>query len=200
MLIEQDLILFHLSGLTINCQLFKFSFIFSSGLIFNCQFFSFHFLLYFFLTWTYLRVPVLFIFFFTYLDLPSIVSLIVLWLYHSCLPDWTYTSDARLVDILWKTLICLNYLLPSKGLSEAFIGCKILFRSASLFQIGNKYLMQCVMQCMNVHEWNAQAFFEFFCFLFHLSLFSAKVQMSYANAMIGLTNALCNHCAQICYW
>ena len=27
-----------------------------------------------------------------------------------------------------------------------------------------------------------------------------EMQMSYANAMIGLTNALCNHCALICYW
>ena len=26
-----------------------------------------------------------------------------------------------------------------------------------------------------------------------------EMQMSYANAMIGLTNALCNHCAPICY-
>ena len=27
-----------------------------------------------------------------------------------------------------------------------------------------------------------------------------EMQMSYANAMIGLTNVLCNHRAQICYW
>ena len=34
-----------------------------------------------------------------------------------------------------KTLICLNYLFPSEGLFEAFIKCKTLFHSASLFQI-----------------------------------------------------------------
>ena len=41
-------------------------------------------------------------------------------------------------DFLWKTLICLNYLLSSEGLSEAFIGYKIIFHSASLFQIRKK--------------------------------------------------------------
>ena len=35
----------------------------------------------------------------TYLDLPSSASLAVLSLYRTCLPDWTYTSDARLVGI-----------------------------------------------------------------------------------------------------
>ena len=65
--------------------------------------------------------------------------------------------------------------------------------------------MQCVMQCMIVHEWNVWAlkliFFDFVSFFFifpHLN--ECKMQMSYANVMIGLTNALCNHCALICYW
>ena len=66
--------------------------------------------------------------------------------------------------------------------------------------------MQCVVQCMIVYEWNVWAF----KFVFHLNLFyssfifphlnECEMQMSYANAMIGLTNALCNHCAPICYW
>ena len=67
-----------------------------SGLTLDCQFFSFFF-----------------IFVFTYLDLPSSASLAVLWLYRTCLPDWTYTSDARLVGI-WdflQTLICPNHFL-----------------------------------------------------------------------------------------
>ena len=63
--------------------------------------------------------------------------------------------------------------------------------------------MQCVMQCMIVHEWNVRAFFFwillFFFFIFHY-LNDCEMQMSYENAMIGLTNALCNHCASICYW
>ena len=37
-------------------------------------------------------------------------------------------------------------------------------------------------------------------FFFFFSFFIFQMQMSYANAMIGLTNALCNHCALICYW
>ena len=40
--------------------------------------------------------------------------------------------------------------------------------------------MQCVVQCMIVHEWNVRAFIfspEFVSFLFHLSLFSAKCRM-----------------------
>ena len=66
--------------------------------------------------------------------------------------------------------------------------------------------MQCVMQCIIVHEWNVWAFkliffFEFVSFLFIFPRFNkCEMQMSYANAMIGLTNALCNHCAPICYW
>ena len=47
---------------------------------------------------------------------------------------------------------------------------------------------------MIVHEWNIWAFFEFF-FFFLSSFNECEMQMSYANAMIGLTNALCNHCA-----
>ena len=44
-------------------------------------------------------------------------------------------------------------------------------------------------------------FFEFFSFFFIFSRFNeCEMQMSYANAMIGLTSALCNHCAPICYW
>ena len=38
-----------------------------------------------------------------------------------------------------------------------------------------------------VHEWIIRAFFLYFN--------ECIMQMSYANAMIGLTNALCNHCA-----
>ena len=65
--------------------------------------------------------------------------------------------------------------------------------------------MQCVMHCMIVHEWNVSAFKLFFLNLFHSffifpRLNECEMQMSYANAMIGLTNALCNHCAPICYW
>ena len=65
--------------------------------------------------------------------------------------------------------------------------------------------MQCVMQCMIVHEWNVWAFklffFEFVSFLFIFPRFNkCELEMSCANAMIGLTNALCNHCASICYW
>ena len=44
----------------------------------------------------------------------------------------------------------------------------------------------------------SEHFFEFFFSFFHFN--ECEMQMSYANAMIGLTNALCNHCAQICYW
>ena len=150
-------------GLNFNCQFFQiFILSFLSGLTLNCQFFKFLFLLiwtyprlpvlsnfYFFhldlslianssnfhfFIWTYLWLPILRIFIF-YPDLPSSASLIMLWPNHSYLPNWTYTSDARLVDILWEIVICLNYHLPSEGLSEAFIGCKALFRFASLFQI-----------------------------------------------------------------
>ena len=37
-------------------------------------------------------------------------------------------------------------------------------------------------------------------FFFFLHFNECEMQMSYANAMIGFTNALCNHCALICYW
>ena len=58
---------------------------------------------------------------------------------------------------------------------------------------------------MIVHEWNVRAFKLIFLNLFHsffifLRLNEYEMQMSYANTMIGLTNALCNHCAPICYW
>ena len=86
MLIAQDLILLCLSGLTTDCQFFTFSFIFHLDLS-SIASSSHHF----------------FIIFFTYLDLPLSASLIVLWLYHSCLLDWTYTSDANLVEI-WSSL------------------------------------------------------------------------------------------------
>ena len=93
---------FHSPGLTLHCQSNSFS--------------SFHFI--FLLIWTYslLLVKLIFIIFsFTHLDLLSIanqthsypliwtyprVPVLMLWLRHSCLPDWTYTSDASLVDIL----------------------------------------------------------------------------------------------------
>ena len=55
--------------------------------------------------------------------------------------------------------------------------------------------MQCVMRCMIVHEWNVRAFFEFFFLFFFLHFNECKMQMSYANAMIGLTNVICKHCA-----
>ena len=103
---------FHFSsGPTSDCQFFKFLFFhldlplianssnfyhfFISGLTSDCQFFKFLFFLldwpliassfhpFFLLTCTYLRVPVWF----------------ALWLCHTCLPDWTYTFDARLVGI-----------------------------------------------------------------------------------------------------
>ena len=87
----------------------------------------------------------------------------MLWLYHSCLSDWTYTFDARLVDIFWETLICLNYLLPSEGLFEPFIECKTLFHSASLFQI-RKQISDAMCRAMYDCAWMKclSIFFEFF--------------------------------------
>ena len=41
-------------------------------------------------------------------------------------------------ETLWKSLIWLNYLLSSEGLSETFIRCKTFFRSASLFQMSKQ--------------------------------------------------------------
>ena len=32
----------------------------------------------------------------TYLDLPLTASLVMLWLFHACLLDWTYNSDTKL--------------------------------------------------------------------------------------------------------
>ena len=40
---------------------------------------------------------------------------------------------------------------------------------------------------------------SFFFFIFP-RFDGCEMQMSYANAMIGLTNALCNHCALTYYW
>ena len=61
--------------------------------------------------------------------------------------------------------------------------------------------MQCVMRCMIVHEWNVRAFFWILFSLFFFPYFNeCEMQMSYADAMIGLTNVICKHCALICYW
>ena len=136
----------HIYGLTFDCQLSKFlffhldlpliasfSFFRSPGLTLNCQFFKFSLIwtysplqvklifiisFYFLLIWTHSLLPVKLIFIifsFTHLDLLSIanqthsypliwtyprVPVLMLWLRHSCLLDWTYTSDASLVDIL----------------------------------------------------------------------------------------------------
>ena len=148
---------------------------------------NFHFFI-----WTYLWLPVLLSsLFFTYLDLPLSANLIVLWLYHSRLPDWTYTSDASLVDIFWKTPICLNYLLSSEGLSEAFIGCKTLFYPTSLFWIWT-HISDAMCPAMYDCAWMKYPSIHFFiwiCFIpFHLSLFSTKCRMqmlcpNYADEM-----------------
>ena len=71
--------------------------------------------------------------------------------------------------------------------------------------------MQCVVQCMIVHEWNVWTF----KFIFHLNLFyssfifsrlnKCKIQISCPwpcrwNTMIGLTNVICKRCALTSYW
>ena len=141
----------NISGLTSNCQLFKFSFFHldlpliasfsffhSLGLTFNCQFFKFSLIwtysplpvklifiisFYFLLIWTYSLLPVklIFIIFFTHMDLLSITSqthsypltwtyprvpVLMLWLRHSCLPDWITPLMLDLLGFktLWKIL------------------------------------------------------------------------------------------------
>ena len=142
-------------------------------------------------------MPVLLLlFFFTYLDLPSSASLIVLWLYHSRLPDWTYTSNARLVDILWKNSDLSE--LPSSFRRSfwSFYRVQNLFRSTSLFQIRQQIsdaichaMYDCAwMKCPSIF---LDSFFSFFIFP---RFNECEMQMSYASAMIGLTNALCKHC------
>ena len=61
--------------------------------------------------------------------------------------------------------------------------------------------MQCMI-CMNkMSEHLNSVFFKFVSFFFIFPrLNECEMQVSYANAMIGLTNALCNHCAPIFYW
>ena len=71
--------------------------------------------------------------------------------------------------------------------------------------------MQCVVQCMIVHEWNIWTF----KFIFHLNLFYSsfifprlnKCEMQILcpwpcqwNTMIGFTNVICKRCALTCYW
>ena len=71
-----------------------------------------------FLTWTYPSLPV--------------------WLHFDFITHVYRIGLTPLTPSSWdslKTLICLNYLFSPEGLSEAFIGCKALFHSASLFQI-----------------------------------------------------------------
>ena len=148
-------------------------------------------------------MPVLLIIFFTYLDLPPSASLIVLWLCRTCFLDWTYTFDAKLVGI-WdslKTLIWLDYHFSSEGLSETFIGCKTLFRYASLFQT-RKQIFYAMCQAMyDCARMKCPSIFWILFFFFIFPRFNeCEMHMLNANAMIGLTNALCNHCAPICYW
>ena len=116
---------FHLFIWTYSLSPVNLIFIFSSGLTLYCQsnsFSSFHLDLlsiasqshFHLFIWTYSLLPVKLILIFSsgltlycqsisfssfHLDLLSIASLIVLSLHHLYLPDWTYTSDARLVGI-----------------------------------------------------------------------------------------------------
>ena len=233
----QIFILSFLSGLTLNYQFFKFSFLliwtyprlsvlsnfhffhldlplianssnfhFLSGLNSDCHLFKFSFFI-------HLNLPLIansLNFHFLSLDLPLIASLIVLWLYHSCLPDWTYTFNARLIDIFWENS---NLSKLSSFVRKSFWNFyRVQDPLSSCIPIldMNTYLMQCVVQCMIVHEWNVRVF------IFHLNLFhsffifpcfqqkcrNANVmpQLCRWNTMIGITNVICKHCALTFGW
>ena len=149
-------------GITFDCHFFQIFIHFLSGLTLNCQFFKFSFF--------NLDLPLIasssnFHSFF-HLDLSSITSSFHLF-YFIFLPGLTSKCqfDCALtlshmftwLDLhLWcqpcwdssKTLICLNYLLPSEGLSEAFIGCKIPFFCVPISD-KKTYIWCNVWLCMN---------------------------------------------------
>ena len=120
----------------------------------------------------------------TYLDLPPTANLVVLWLYHACLSDWTYTSDAKLVGI-WdslKTLVWLDYLLLSESLSKAFIGCKILFFFFCIPVSDKKTYIWCNVSCnvwLCMNEMSE-----------HLNFFFLNLFHSFSSSLV-LTNAKC---------
>ena len=106
---------------------------FSSRLILNCQFFSF----------------------FSYLDLPPSASLVVLRFYRTCLPDWTYTSDANLFEILWKLLSVWIIFSPPKVFLKLLSSARPSFTLHPCFRWEKDICLMPyanVMQCMILHE------------------------------------------------
>ena len=114
------------------------------------------------LTWTY----------------PSLPVWLRFWLCHAYLLDWTYTFDAMRKGFksssvgIWASLknSDLIWILPyfsPKVFLKLLSGARPFFTLHSYFRQENIYLMQGVMQCMIVHEWNVRAF----KFVFHLNSF-----------------------------
>ena len=163
-------------GLTLDCHFFKFSFIFYLDLLSIASSF----------------------YFFTYLDLPPSASLVVLWLVYLIgltplmLALLRFFENSDLSELpssfrrsfwsFYRVQDPLSFCIPI-SYKRTNIWCKVSC---------NVWL--CTNEVSKHFFWNLFFFFIFPCFN------ECEMQMSYANAMIGFTNALCNHCAPICYW
>ena len=133
---------------------------------------NFHFII-----WTYPQLPVKLIL----IHLPGLTS--------ECQFGCALTSSCMLIELdlhLWcqtcwdslKTLICLNYLFPSEGLSKAFIGCKNLFLLCIPVSDKKTYIwcnVSCrVWLCMNEMSEHLNLFF-------HLNLFYSSFIFPHLN-------------------
>ena len=96
---------------------------------------------------------------------------------------------------LWKILDLTKLSSFVRRSFWSFYGCETLFHSTSLFQM-SKQISDAMRHVMYDRATNEMS--EHFFFFLHFN--ECEMQMSYANAMIGLINALCNHYAPICYW